>query len=112
IEQAMVIGENRKFPAALIVPSFTFLKDYCELKGIPFTSNEQVIADQRIKDRIFAEVEKVNAELGNWEKIKKIALLPAELTIDGGELTPSLKLRRKPIMAKYAARVEEIYAGV
>ncbi len=111
IEQAMVIGENRKFPAALIVPSFTFLKDYCQLKGIPFTSNEQVIAEKRIQDRIFAEVEKVNADLGSWEKIKRIALLPAELTIDGGELTPSLKLRRKPIMAKYTAKVEEIYAG-
>lgn len=110
IEQVMVIGENRKFPAALVVPSFTFLKDYCALKGIPFEGPRQVISEPRIKDRIFAEVQKVNAGLGHWEQIKKIELLPAELTIDGGELTPSLKLRRKPIMAKYAAEVERIYA--
>ena len=61
IEQVMVIGENRKFPAALIVPDFAFLKDYCALKGIPFTDREQVIADQRISDRIFQEVQKANA---------------------------------------------------
>lgn len=111
IEQAMVIGENRKFPAALIVPSFAFLKDYCQLKGIPYEDNDQVITDDRIKDRIFTEVKKVNEGLGHWEQVKRIALLPAEMTIDGGELTPSLKLRRKPILAKYAAKVEEVYAG-
>jgi len=110
IEQVMVIGENRKFPAALIVPDFAFLKDYCALKDIPFVTKEQVITDQRVRDRIFAEVGKANTDVGHWEQVKKIALLPAELTIEGGELTPSLKLRRKPIMAKYAALVEGIYA--
>ncbi len=109
IEQVMVIGENRKFPAALIVPSFAFLKDYCALKGIPFTSPAEVVQDKRIRDRVFEEVKKVNAGLGHWEQLKRIALLPAEWTVDGGELTPSLKLRRKPIMAKYAAQVEGIY---
>ena len=110
IEQAMVIGENRKFPAALIVPDFAFLKDYCALKNIPFESREQVIKDQRVRDRIFREVKEANAEIGQWEQVKKIALLPAELTIDAGDLTPSLKLKRKPIMVKYAALVEGIYS--
>ena len=106
----MVIGENRKFPAALIVPDFHFLKDYCTLKGIPFESREQVIADKRIMDRIFQEVQVANTGIGHWEQVKKIALLPAELTIEAGDLTPSLKLRRKTIMEKYAAVVEAIYA--
>jgi long-chain acyl-CoA synthetase len=110
IEQAMVIGENRKFPAALIVPDFAFLKDYCALKGIPFESREQVIADQRIIERVFREVEASNSDLGNWERVKKISLLPKEMSIEGGELTPSLKLRRKVIMTKYAEAVERIYA--
>jgi long-chain acyl-CoA synthetase len=110
IEQAMVIGENRKFPAALIVPDFAFLKDYCALKGIPFAGKEQVVADKRIVDRVFQEVEKANADLGNWERVKKIALLPQEFTIDGGELTPSLKLKRKAILAKQSTVVERIYA--
>ncbi len=110
IEQVMVIGENRRFPAALIVPQFEFLKEYCERKGIPFTSREQVIADQRIMDRIFREVERANEGLGQWEQVKKIALLPKEWTIDTGELTPTLKLRRKPILARHADVVERIYA--
>lgn len=111
IEQAMVIGENRKFPAALVVPSFAFLKDYCALKGIPYTSNEQVVCEPRIKERLFAEVEKVNEGLGHWEQVKKIALLPKEWSVDGGEMTPKLSLRRKPILAKYAAVVEGLYGG-
>ena len=110
IEQAMVIGENRKFPAALIVPDFNFLKDYCTLKGIPFAGREQVITDKRIIDRVFQEVQEANGDSGHWEQVKKIALLPMELSIDGGDLTPSLKLKRKVIMAKYAALIEGIYA--
>jgi long-chain acyl-CoA synthetase len=111
IEQVMVIGENRKFPAALIVPEFNFLKDYCERKGIPFTDREQVIAEPRIQARIMKEVEAANQGLGQWEQVKKIALLPKEWSIDGGELTPTLKLRRKPILAKYEVLVEGLYAG-
>lgn len=110
IEQVMVIGENRKFPAALVVPEFVFLKDWCERKGIAFESREQVIRDQRVLDRIFKEVEAANEGLGQWEQVKKIALLPKEFAIDTGELTPTLKLRRKPIMAKYEAQVEGIYS--
>ncbi len=110
IEQVMVIGENRKFPAALVVPSFAFLKDYCALKGIPFTSNDQVVKDPRIRERIMRSVEKIAAGRGHWEQVKKIALLPEEWTIDRGELTPSLKLRRKVILEKYAKEVEGIYA--
>ncbi len=111
IEQAMVIGENRKFPAALIVPSFAFLKDYCALKEIPYNSPEEAVREQRIIDRIQQEVDAVNQDLGQWEKVKKFVLLPREWSIDGGEFTPSLKLRRKPILAKYAREVEGIYAG-
>jgi long-chain acyl-CoA synthetase len=110
IEQVIVIGENRKFPAALIVPNFAFLEDYCKLKEIPFTSREQIVKEPRIVQRIFKEVNTAGAEMGSWEQVKKIALLPAEFTIDTGELTPSMKLKRKPILAKYAAVVEELYA--
>jgi long-chain acyl-CoA synthetase len=111
IEQVMVIGENRKFPAALLVPNFEFLKDYCALKGIPFTDRDQVIADKRIADRFMREVEKVNEGLGNWEQVKKIILLPREFTIDAGELTPTLKLKRKPITQRFADRIEALYEG-
>ncbi|MCB0812620.1 MAG: long-chain fatty acid--CoA ligase, partial [Flavobacteriales bacterium] len=111
IEQVMVIGENRKFPGALIVPSFAFLKDYCKLKGIPYEGQDQVINEQRIIDRIQREVDAANEGLGQWERVKRFALLPSEWSIDGGELTPTLKLRRKPILNKYAEAVEHIYRG-
>lgn len=111
VEQVMVIGEGRKFPAALIVPSFDFLADYCRIKGIPFHDREQVCADDRIKERIMREVTKANEGRGNWETIKKIHLLSEDWTIEGGELTPTLKLRRKPILAKYADVVEALYGN-
>lgn len=111
IEQAMVIGENRKFPAALIVPSFAFLKDYCALKEIPYGGPEEAVREQRIIDRIQQEVDAVNQGLGHWEQVKKFVLLPKEWSIDGGEFTPSLKLRRKPILAKYATEVDGIYSN-
>lgn len=111
IEQVMVIGENRKFPAALIVPSFAFLKDYCALKGIAYENNAQIVAEPRIVERLKQEVDKVNVGLGHWEQVKKIALLPTEWSIDGGEMTPKLSLRRKPILSKYSSVVEGIYAG-
>jgi long-chain acyl-CoA synthetase len=110
VEQVMVIGENRKFPAALIVPNFPFLQEYCALKGIEFKDRETIVKDQRINQRIFQDVSDMMAEMGSWERVKKIALLPKEWTIEGGELTPSMKLRRKPMMAKYAQVVEELYA--
>ncbi len=109
IEQVMVIGENRKFPAALIVPNFEFLKDYCALKAIPFTDREQVVGDKRIVDRLLKEVDTVNQGLGHWEQVKKIIVLPREFSIDSGELTPTLKLRRKPILARYAERIDALY---
>ena len=111
IEQAMVIGENRKFPAALIVPNAGFIKDYCALKGIPYTNRIDILTEPRIASRIKGSVDKLCAGFGHWEQIKKIALLPNEWTIEGGELTPSLKLRRKPILTKYASEVERIYGG-
>ena len=110
IEQVMVIGENRKFPAALIVPNFDFLQGWCRLKGVPFEDRERAVSEKRVVDRIMREVEEQCAGFGHWEQVKKIALLPDDWTIEGGELTPSLKLRRKPILTKYTSIVEGIYA--
>jgi len=109
IEQIVVIGENRKHPAALIVPSFSFLKDYCKRKGIPYESQEKVIKEEKVIARIKKEVDKYNEGFGSWEQVKRFELLPTELSIDGGELTPTLKLRRKPILAKYNEQLIKIY---
>lgn len=110
IEQIMVIGENRKFPAALIVPSFPHLKKWCELHGTSAGTPEELCSRQDIIDRIQEEVDNFNKEFGHYEQIKKFTLLPKEWTTATGELTATLKLRRKIILEKYAAAVEKIYA--
>lgn len=109
IEQLMVIGEFKKHPAALIQPAFEFLKEYCQRKGIKFESNEAVIKNPEIIQRFEEEIEKFNESLAQYEKIKKIRLTPEVWSIDGGEVTPTLKLRRKIILEKYKSLVDDIY---
>jgi long-chain acyl-CoA synthetase len=110
IEQIIVIGDNRKHPAALIVPSYDYVREWAKSKEITLgQTNTEIINNQKVIDRIQKEVDTFNAEFGKFEQIKKIKLLPAEFSIEGGELTPTLKLKRKVIMAKYDALVEEIY---
>jgi long-chain acyl-CoA synthetase len=109
IEQIMVIGEYKKHPAALVVPTFDFLKEYCASKGITYTSNEQVITEPAILTRIGKEIDRMNELFGNWERVKKFELLPAEFTVEGGELTPTLKFKRKVIMEKYEDVINRIY---
>ncbi len=109
IEQIMVVGENRKFVSALVVPNFGFIEKWCEKKCVPFSSREEIIKDERIRSRIWEEVEKYNARLGKVQKIKKIELVPDEWTVEGGELTPTLKLKRRVLLKKYADLIEKIY---
>lgn len=98
IEQAMVIGENEKFPAALIVPSYAVLKEWCEKKSITYTDNEEMIKHPEIITRIMREIETANSSLAQYEKIKKIQLMPREWSVDFGEMTPKLSLKRKVIL--------------
>lgn len=109
IEQVMVIGENEKFPSAFVVPSFVYLKGWCNKNKIPFASNEEVIKNERVKAQIMLEVEKVNKDLAQYERIKRIELLPHEWTIEKGEMTPKLSLKRKIILANNKAAYERIY---
>jgi long-chain acyl-CoA synthetase len=111
IEQAMVIGENQKFPAAFIVPDYAFLRAWAKRHKLSFEdlSNEQIIADPAVYKRIFEEVENVNVNLGNWEQLKKIKLLPELFSIEGNELTPTLKLKRKVILEKHSQAYNEIF---
>jgi long-chain acyl-CoA synthetase len=111
IEQVMVVGEGKNFAAALVVPSFPFLLEWCTRKGIQIPdSNAELIKIPRIKDRIMKEVEIVNQTLGNYETIKKIELLPREWTVDAGELSPKLSLKRRVIMENNKEAVERIYS--
>lgn len=110
IEQIMVIGENRRFPAAIIIPDFKHLKDWCAIKGIEYTTNDKMVNEPVIISRIQKEVDAFNQPLGSWEQLKKFILLPREFTIDDGELTPKLSMKRKAILAKYSESIEKLYA--
>jgi long-chain acyl-CoA synthetase len=111
IEQIMVIGEGEKFPSALIVPSFEFVKEWAKRKEIDIAdgSNQAIINSEQVKNRIQKEVDEFNKEYGNWEQLKRFELLDKELSVEGNELTPTLKLKRKNIMKIHEAKVNIIY---
>ncbi len=110
IEQVLVIGENQKFASALIVPSFAFLQDYCKRKNMEYKSNEDIIKNPEIKARIIEEVEKINVDLAQYEKIKRPELLSREWSIEKGEMTPKLSLKRKVIMTANKGLTDKIYS--
>lgn len=112
IEQIMVIGEGEKFPAAFIVPSYSFVREWAERKNIDLGdgSNSALISNPEVIKRIQQEVDEFNTGFGNWEQLKKFALLENELSIEANELTPTLKLKRKNILANHKAKYEQIFA--
>ena len=107
----MGIGEYRKHPAALIQPSFDFLKDYCTKAGISCNTNEEMISNPEVLKLYGKEISKFNEHFAKFEKIKKFRLIAQVWSGAGGELTPTLKLRRKHILEKYNTLVEDIYTG-
>jgi long-chain acyl-CoA synthetase len=110
IEQVMVIGEGEKMPAALIQPNFHFIKDWITLKNKDIKKDDISIASsQIIKDRIQKEIDKTNKKFGNWEQVKKFELTSDVWSIDGGHLTPTMKMKRKVIKEKYKDLIEKIY---
>jgi long-chain acyl-CoA synthetase len=111
IEQMMVVGEGQKFPGALIVPNFAYLKEWANSKQLKLQqlSNQELINTKEVKERIQKEVELFNQNYGGFEQIKRYELLDHEFTIEDGELTPTLKLKRKIIATKYAREIEKIY---
>lgn len=109
IEQVMVVGEGQKFPSALVVPSVQGLKDWCDIKHIPFNSMAEVLKNEHVIEKFHKEVEKCNEHLAQYERIKKIVLLPDVWGVDTGEMTPTLKLKRKFIANKYKKEIEGIY---
>ena len=110
INSIMVVGENQKFAAALIVPNFDHLKTWCEENHVEFTTNTEIIKEKKVIDRFRKEVEAYNRFFGDYEKIKRFELLDHEWTIDDGEMTPSLKIRRKAIAEHYQNLIDGMFA--
>jgi len=104
-----VVGEGRKFPSALIVPSFEALKDWQANHEITTMDHKALIAHPEVIKLFQSEVARFNEEFGNWEQIKKFELVEAVWGIDTGELTPTLKLKRRVIKDKFKDLIERIY---
>ena len=109
VNQVVLIGAERKFPAALIVPVWEQLESYCKLKGIEFESHSELCRHPRIIDLLQRQVDGLTPGLARYEKIKKVALIENEFTIEGGELTPTLKVKRRVIDEKYRDVIEKLY---
>lgn len=109
IEQIMVLGENRKFPSALIVPNFGVLKKWAGKHNITFLSESELIKNLSVSEKIQEEIDRFGVNFGKWEKVKRFALLATEWSIDGGELTPKLSLKRKVIYEKNEVLINKIY---
>ena len=109
IEQCMVAGENEKFPVLLVQANFEFLKKWCKEKNIDYTTDEKIIQNQMVIDRIQKEIDSKNESFAKWEQVKKTYLSPDPWTIPAGHLTPTMKLRRKPILSMYSESYESLF---
>jgi len=110
VEQVMIVGPERKFVGALIVPSFPTLKEWMREKNIPFTTHEAAINHPRVLELYRELVDSFNKFFNHVEQVKKFELLPHEWNVENGELTPTLKLKRRVITEKYKESIERIYA--
>ncbi len=110
IEQAIVIGEGQKFPSALLVPEFNALKEWCNRHNIAVASNQEMITHPRVLEKYDAVVKELMENIAKYEQVKKVTLLPELFSIDAGELTPTLKLKRKIIHRKYEKQIDTMYA--
>ena len=109
IEQVVVVGENQKFAAALIIPDYEFLKCWCERHDVKYTTKEEMAQNPQILQRIKKEIDKCNLELGKAENVMKFVLITDEWTQANGFLTPTLKIKRNKVLADYVETINRIY---
>ena len=111
IGEIMVVGDGEKMPAAFIQPDFDFVKKWAKKKGIKVNSNEELVENADIIKRFQEEVDEINKKFGHWEQIKRFELTPDLWTVDGGQLTPTMKLKRKSMMEIYKDLYAKIYTN-
>ena len=110
VNQVVLIGNGRNFPAALIVPDWERVESYAQLKGIKAGNRAELCKHPRIIDLFERQIAGLTGDLAQYESVKKVALLENELTIEGGELTPTLKIKRRVVDEKYRDVIEALYA--
>jgi len=109
IAQAAVIGDRRKYASVILSPHFPLLEDWAHANGVSFASQAELTAAPKVRELYRGIVEDVNKRLAHFETIKKILIVPDEFTVAGGEITPTLKLKRRVIEAKYKQQIDELY---
>ncbi len=110
VSQAVLVGNDRRFPAALIVPNFDALESYAHLKELDLHTPADFCASDRIKNLFERQIAAATEELAQYEKVKRFVLLENELTVEGGELTPTMKVKRRVVDQKYKSVIDEMYA--
>jgi long-chain acyl-CoA synthetase len=111
IGEVVMVGNKRHFPAALVIPKFEALEKWARAQGLAFTSREELVAAPAVKEHVEREVARLSEDFAQFEKIKKIALLPREFSIETGELTPKLSVRRRVVEEKYKEVIDRLYEG-
>jgi long-chain acyl-CoA synthetase len=109
IDAIMVVGENQPYAAALIVPEFNDLRNWCNNKGITYTTNEEMIQHPEVLKQFKKVVDRCNKNFGDTEQVKRYKLIGYSWSVDTGELTPTLKLRRKFIMKKHKELIDSLF---
>ena len=110
VDNIMVVGENKQFAAALIVPNFPDLRSWCQNKDIPYTTNEEMVQNPEVIKKFKKIIDYYNTQFGETEKIKRFILIGYEWSIQTGELTPTLKLKRNVLLKKYEEQIEQLFA--
>lgn len=111
VEQAVVLGDKRKYVSALVVPDFERLSAWASQHGIPAEDRRQLIGARETVELIKSEVNRLTRDLADYEKVKRVGIVPDEFTIEGGELTPTLKIRRRVVEQKHREIIEAMYGG-
>ncbi|MCH7620240.1 MAG: long-chain fatty acid--CoA ligase, partial [Candidatus Marinimicrobia bacterium] len=109
IEQVMLIGDRRKFISALIAPELKALKSAAEKAGFSVSSNEELVKDPGVYNLMEDEINRLQADISNYERVKKFVMIPRLLTIEDGEITPSLKIKRKVVIDKFSSEIDALY---
>jgi long-chain acyl-CoA synthetase len=107
---AVMIGDKRRFPIMLLVPNFEVVAKWVKIKGLPMMAHEELAGVAEVQDKLEREARKSLRDLAQYETPKKFLVLPRDFTIDSGELTPKLSVRRKVVEAKYRDQIEALYA--
>ncbi len=112
IDQVVLVGDGRMFLAALIVPEFEGLREYAVKHGISFSLSSDLVRTPEVRKLFEKEIQHLQRDLPTYERVRRFELLPVQLTVEGGEITPTLKVKRKVVEKKYADLIEKMYQNV